>query len=150
MNEEVSELIRLIGKAYADEMTATLQYQMAAHVARGAGYCDAVPEYLQHMKEEFDHAGQILKRLEQLGVSLMLDYAEIQKAGNPWTPIKTNNVKEQLAILIKAEEGARDFHAKIVEAAKEEGDWISNRLFKQLMADEEEHRVDLLRIYEGL
>ena len=150
MNEESMNLIRLIGKAYADEMTATLQYQMAAHIARGAGYCDAVPEYLQHMKEEFDHANEILKRLEQLGVSLMLDYDEIQKAGNAWTPIKTKNVKEQLAILIKAEEGARDFYATVVEAAKEEKDWITNRLFKKLMSDEEEHRVDLLRIYEGL
>ena len=148
--ENVSELIRLVGKAYADEMTATLQYQMAAHIARGPGYCDAVPEYLQHMKEEFDHSNEILKRLEQLGVSMMLDYSEIQQAGNAWTPIKTKNVKEQLAILIKAEESAIKFYKKIVEVAKEEEDWITNRLFKKLMADEEEHRVDLLRIYEGL
>ena len=60
------------------------------------------------------------------------------------------NVKEQLAILIKAEESAIKFYKKIVEVAKEEEDWITNRLFKKLMADEEEHRVDLLRIYEGL
>ncbi len=148
--DNVSELIRLIGKAYADEMTATLQYQMAAHIARGPGYCDAVPEYLQHMKEEFDHSNEVLKRLEQLGVSMMLDYGEIQQAGNAWTPIKTKNVKEQLVILIKAEESAIKFYKKIVEVAKEEEDWITNRLFKKLMADEEEHRVDLLRIYEGL
>ena len=148
--DNVSELIRLIGKAYADEMTATLQYQMAAHIARGPGYCDAVPEYLQHMKEEFDHSNEVLKRLEQLGVSMMLDYGEIQQAGDAWTPIKTKNVKEQLVILIKAEESAIKFYKKIVEVAKEEEDWITNRLFKKLMADEEEHRVDLLRIYEGL
>ena len=148
--DNVSELIRLIGKAYADEMTATLQYQMAAHIARGPGYCDAVPEYLQHMKEEFDHSNEVLKRLEQLGVSMMLDYGEIQQAGNAWTPIKTKNVKEQLVILIKAEESAIKFYKKIVEVAKEEEDWITNRLFKKLMTDEEEHRVDLLRIYEGL
>ena len=148
--DNVSELIRLIGKAYADEMTATLQYQMAAHIARGPGYCDAVPEYLQHMKEEFDHSNEVLKRLEQLGVSMMLDYGEIQQAGNAWTPIKTKNVKEQLVILIKGEESARKVYKKIVEVAKEEEDWITNRLFKKLMADEEEHRVDLLRIYEGL
>ena len=148
--DNVSELIRLIGKAYADEMTATLQYQMAAHIARGPGYCDAVPEYLQHMKEEFDHSNEVLKRLEQLGVSMMLDYGEIQQAGNAWTPIKTKNVKEQLVILIKAEESAIKFYKKIVEVAKEEEDWITNRLFKKLMADEAEHRVDLLRIYEGL
>lgn len=148
--ENVSELIRLVGKAYADEMTATLQYQMAAHIARGPGYCDAVPEYQQHMKEEFDHSNEILKRLEQLGVSMILDYSEIQQAGNSWIPIKTKNVKEQLVILIKAEESARDFYKTIVDVAKEEEDWITNRLFKKLMADEEEHRVDLLRIYEGL
>ena len=148
--DNVSELIRLIGKAYADEMTATLQYQMAAHIARGPGYMDVVPEYLQHMKEEFEHAGEILKRLEQLGVSVMLDYAEIQKAGNEWTPIKTKNIKEQLDILIKAEAGARDFYKKIVELAKAEQDWISEKLFKELMEAEEEHRIDLIRILEGL
>ena len=150
MDENVSTLIRLIGKAYADEMTATLQYQMAAHIARGPGYSDVVPEYLQHMKEEFDHANEILKRLEQLGVSVMLDYSEIQQAGNTWTPIKTKDIKEQLDILIKAETGARDFYKKIVELSKEAQDWISEKLFKHLMEDEEEHRIDLLRIYEGL
>ena len=116
------ELIKALGMAYADEMTATLQYQIAAHIARGPGYCDAVPEYQQHMKEEFDHSNEVLKRIEQLGAKLSFTYAEIQTAGNQWTPINTSNVKEQLEILIKAEAAAVQFYSKIVDIARAEQD----------------------------
>ena len=145
-----TELVKMLCKAYADEMTATLQYQMALHLARGAGYSDVAPEYLQHMNEEFVHAGQILKRLEQLDIGITWDYSALQSAGNPWTPITGSNIKEQLEILINAEKGAQAFYAKIVECAGGCKDWITNRLFKQLMSDEAEHELDLKRIYEGL
>ena len=127
-----------------------LQYQMACHQARGDGYCDVIPEYTEHMEEEFKHACQILKRLEELDLTIGMDYAQIQEAGNSWIPIKTHDIKEQLKILITAERNARDFYASIVEAAMAEKDFITKKMFESLMTDEEKHRNDLLRIYEGL
>jgi len=142
------DLKALIIKAYCDERTACHQYTIAAHIARGTGYCDAVPEYKAHADEEDDHSEGWLKRLEQLGVQLNYDLTEIQNGGNPWTPIKTSNVKEQLEILIKAEDDAAAFYQKIIEAARLANDAITKTLAKQYQADEVEHATDLRRILE--
>ena len=144
----VDNLVELIKKAICDEHTATYQYCIAKHIARGAGYCDVVPEYEQHAKDEEGHAQAWLDRLEQCGIMFTYDMVELATKGNPWTPIKTSNIKEQLGILIKAEEDAAAFYAKIVEVAREEKDWITERMAKEYMADETEHATDLKRIYE--
>ena len=144
------ELVKAIIMAYCDEMTASLQYMMAKHQARGSVYKDAVEEYEQHEHDEHEHAEKWLERLEQLGVIIRLDYEQISKSGNEWTPIRTSDLGEQLDILIKAEAGARDFYGKIVDMAREKKDWITEALAKQFMADEEEHRNDLVRIKEEI
>ena len=143
-------IVEKLVKAFCDEYTATHQYMIAKHICRGVGYADVVHEYEQHMKEEFDHGQLILKRLEQLGFKLSYDLAGINNGGNPWTPITLSLPKEQLLILINAERDAQAFYQEVIEAAKGQKDWITNRLFKQLQADECEHETDLTRIFEGL
>ena len=81
---------------------------------------------------------------------IRLDYEQISKTGNDWTPIRTSDLAEQLDILIKAEADARDFYGKIVEMARSKSDWITEALAKKFMADEEEHRNDLQRIKEEI
>jgi len=147
---ELTPLQQMCVVAFIDECTASHQYLMAAHLARGNGYVDATDEYKQHLEEEREHADKWLKRLEQMGIKVKLDLSQIQDSGNKWTPITTSNIKEQLEIIIKAEHDAVEFYSKIVDAAREAKDWITNRLAKQLMEDETTHEFDLLRIYEGL
>jgi len=149
-NAELSPLQQMCVVAFIDECTASHQYLMAAHLARGNGYVDATDEYKQHLEEEREHADKWLKRLEQMGIKVKLDLSQIQDSGNKWVPITTSNIKEQLEIIIKAEDDAVAFYGRIIEAAREAKDWITNRLAKQLQEDECEHKTDLLRIYEGL
>ena len=140
----------LLAKAACDEKTAEYQYQIAAHIARGPGYCDVHDEFLKHADEERAHFQDILNRLEQIGAGFAFDLCDVAKKGNPWVPIQTTNVKEQLTILIKAEQDAQTFYTSIVNAARDCEDWVTNRLFKKLLADECEHETDLKRILEHL
>ena len=138
----------MLHKAVCDEFTAEYQYIIAEHIARGAGYCDVTPEYKQHAEEEHDHALKLLKRLEQLDEKFTLDLAHVQTDGNPWVPIVTSSITEQLDILIKAEKDAQVFYNKIIDQARTEHDEITVRLMKELLTDECEHETDLKRIRE--
>ena len=144
----VTNVRAMLKKAVCDESTAEYQYIIASHIARGAGYCDATPEYLQHADEERDHKFKLLKRLEQLGEMFSLDLINLSHNGNPWTPITTSNIKEQLEILIKAEADAQVFYNKIIDQARAEHDEITVKLIKELLSDECEHETDLRRIVE--
>ena len=148
--QELTALDKLIVIAYCKEMTATLQYQMAYHQARGNGIIDARDEYTEHMKDEFDHAAGWLKRLEERRIIIRPDYKLIQDADRDFVNIETSDIKEQIEILIRAEEGSRDFYGKIVNAARDVGDWITERIAKEYMAVEERHACDLRRILEQL
>ena len=137
-------------KAICDEKTAEFQYQMAEHLARGTGYMDAVPEYRKHADEEREHLQKLLKRAEQLNILLTYDLVDFAQQGNRWVPITFSEVDKQLDVLIDAEKDAQRFYAAMVAQAREEQDWITQQLFKQLLADECEHETDLRRIREGL
>ena len=137
-------------EAYLSEYTAAHQYLMAGHEARGNGYPDVLPEYEEHCQEERKHADEWLLRLEEIGVILRVDLIEIQKGAPAWTPITTSDIKEQLGILIKAEEDAVAFYKNIVETARNESDWVTESLAKRHMADEEKHARDLKRVLESL
>lgn len=144
----VNNIISLLKKAVCDETTAEYQYIIAAHMARGAGYCDAVPEYLQHANEERDHKFKLLKRLEQLGAMFSLDLVGLSNSGNPWTPINHSSIKDQLEVLIKAEADAQSFYNKILEQARAQHDEITIKVIRGLLEDECEHETDLRRIIE--
>lgn len=143
-----NELIPMIVKACCDEYTAEFQYIMAEHLARGNNYKDAVDEYSAHAGEEHEHLLKWLKRLEEYDVLLAYTMEDFATKGNAWTPIRTNNIKEQLGILIKAEADAQAYYIEIVKKAIELGDYITERMAKEFLADEKEHETDLKRILE--
>lgn len=148
--DNVSEFQATLIQAFLSEYTAAHQYLMAAHEARGDGYPDVIPEYKEHLEEERKHADEWLARLEQIGIIIRVDLAVIQTDAPSWVPIKTSDIKEQLGILIKAEDDAVAFYDSIVEKAREEKDWITEALAKKHMADEKKHATDLRRILEAL
>jgi len=148
--ETLSDLNKLMIQAFLSEYTAAHQYLMAGHEARGNGYPDVLPEYEEHCEDERKHADEWLLRLEEIGIVLRVDLSQIQTEAPAWTPITTSDIKEQLAILIKAEEDAVAFYKGIVEAARNESDWVTESLAKRHMGDEEKHARDLKRVLESL
>jgi bacterioferritin len=124
------ELMDLLNKAIAREIQVAVQY-MWQHVLWSGVKGFAVKDALKSIAiEEMKHAEAIAERLNYLG-------------GIPTTkpdPIKVGtSLKEMIKQDQKDEESAIELYRKIIIVARKEEDEVTHRLFRQILADEEEH-----------
>lgn len=140
----------MLEKAMNDEMLAFWQYMTCYLMSRGKGKSDADPEFKEHADEELDHAKKIAQRINELGGNFCADPCEWAPNSNGFTPIRTSSVQDMLDITIDAEKTAIDFYRRISKTAHDEGDFSTNRLAKQILADEEKHLYDLERLKEDI
>lgn len=124
------ELLELLNEAIAAELQVSIQY-MWQHVQWRGVKGFAVQEELKKIAiTEMKHAEAIAERLFYLG-------------GIPTTkpaPIFVGeNLKEMIERDKKDEESAIQLYNKIIEMAKKENDEVTHRLFREILADEEEH-----------
>ncbi|MEM1575534.1 MAG: ferritin-like domain-containing protein [Nitrososphaerota archaeon] len=124
------ELLELLNEAIAAELQVSIQY-MWQHVQWRGVKGFAVQEELKKIAiTEMKHAEAIAERLFYLG-------------GIPTTQPKPiivgENLKEMIERDKKDEESAIQLYNKIIEVAKKENDEVTHRLFREILADEEEH-----------
>ncbi|OPY11034.1 MAG: Bacterioferritin [Syntrophaceae bacterium PtaB.Bin038] len=135
------KLLELLNKGIAREIQVSVQY-MWQHVQWSGIPHYAVKDELKKIAiQEMKHAEAIAERLFYLG-------------GIPTTkpePIFVGTtLKEMLATDLKDEEGALKLYRQTIEAAQKEDDYTTVRLFKQILADEEEHHDFFQGVLEGL
>jgi len=134
----------LLGKlndAIAREMQVAIQY-MWQHVQWSGVKGFAVQDELKAIAiAEMKHAEVIAERLFYLG-------------GTPTTkptPIFVGTtLKEMIKQDIKDEEGAVKLYKQIIEMARKEGDETTNRIFREILEDEEEHHDTFTTLFEDL
>ena len=136
-----AELLGLLNEAIAREMQVSIQY-MWQHVLWSGVKAFAVKDELKSIAiAEMKHAEAIAERLFYLG-------------GTPTTkptPIFVGNtLKEMIERDRKDEEGAIELYKKIIEKARKEGDETTHRLFRQILADEEEHHDTFSSLLEEI
>jgi bacterioferritin len=124
------ELLDLLNQAIAREIQVSVQY-MWQHVLWKGVKGFAVKDALKKIAiEEMKHAEAIAERLNYLG-------------GIPTTrpaPIFIGDtLKEMIEQDKKDEEGAITLYKKIIDVARNEGDEVTNHLFREILTDEEEH-----------
>lgn len=124
------EILDLLNDAIAREIQVSVQY-MWQHVLWKGVKGFAVKDALKKIAiEEMKHAEAIAERLNYLG-------------GIPTTrpaPIFVGNtLKEMIAQDKKDEEGAITLYRKIIDTTRRDGDEVTNRLFREILADEEGH-----------
>ncbi len=124
------KLLGLLNEAIARELQVSIQY-MWQHVQWSGVKGFAVQNALQSTAiAEMKHAEAIAERLFYLG--------EIPTTKpNPIFVGKT--LKEMIAQDAKDEEGAITLYKQIVEVARGEGDETTNRLFREILQQEEDH-----------
>ena len=69
---EISEIIGMLNKAYADEWLAYYQYFIEAKVIKGIMKDAAIAELTQHAADELRHATMVADRIVQLGGTPLL------------------------------------------------------------------------------
>ncbi|MGQ9466014.1 MAG: ferritin-like domain-containing protein [bacterium] len=124
------ELLDLMNQSIARELQVSIQY-MWQHVQWKGVKGFAVKDELKKISiTEMKHAEAIAERLNYLG-------------GKPTTKPERINVGETLKEMLeqdkKDEEGAISLYKKVIELARKEGDETTRKLFRGILADEEEH-----------
>jgi bacterioferritin len=139
---EVSEELRdLLNQAVARELQVSIQYMWQHVLWRGIqGF--AVKDELRSISiVEMKHAEAIAERLFYLG-------------GTPTTKpepiIVDEGLPEQLRRDLADEEGALELYKRIVQKAADEGDIVTEDLFKGILADEEDHHDTFQGLLEQL
>jgi len=135
------ELLDLLNKGIAREMQVSIQYMWQHVLWRGVQGFAVKDELKNFAITEMKHAEEIAERLAYLG-------------GTPTTkpePVFVGgSLKEMLERDKKDEEGAIELYKTIVNAAMKEGDMTTARLFRKILADEEEHHDTFTGLLEGM
>ena len=135
------QLLDLLNQAVARELQVSVQY-MWQHVQCTGVKGFAVRDELKMIGiVEMKHAEEIAERLVYLG-------------GTPTTkpsPIVVGDtLKKMLQKNKKDEEGAIALYRKIILVARKEGDEVTEKMFKEILADEEEHHDTFTGLLEDL
>ncbi|MCX7912638.1 MAG: ferritin-like domain-containing protein [Dehalococcoidales bacterium] len=135
------KLLEMLNEAIASELQVSIQY-MWQHVQWGGVKGFAVQEELKSIAiAEMKHAEAIAERLYYLG-------------GIPTTkpaPIFVgSNLKEMISQDMKDEASAIDLYKRIIEQARKEGDETTNRLFREILEEEEDHHDTFTTLLEDL
>jgi bacterioferritin len=134
-------LLDQLNVAIAREMQVSVQY-MWQHVQWGGVKGYAVKDAFESIAiQEMKHAESIAERLYYLG-------------GIPTTkpaPIFVGTtLKEMVAQDVKDEAGAITLYQGIIEMARKAGDETTNRLFREILQQEEDHHDTFITLLEDL
>ncbi len=135
------QLLDLLNQAVARELQVSVQY-MWQHVQCTGVKGFAVRDELKMIGiAEMKHAEEIAERLVYLG----------GKPTTKPTPIVVGDtLKKMLQTNKKDEEGAIALYRKIILVAREEGDEVTEKMFKEILADEEAHHDTFTGLLEDL
>ncbi len=136
-----AKLLDKLNDAIAREIQVSIQY-MWQHVQWGGVKGFAVHSELKSIAvAEMKHAEAIAERLYYLG-------------GIPTTkptPIFVGTtLKQMIEQDVKDEENAIKMYTQIVEMARKEGDETTNRLFREILQQEEDHHDTFTTLLEDL
>jgi bacterioferritin len=135
------QMLDFLNQAIARELQVAVQY-MWQHVQWSGVKGFAVKDELKDIAvAEMKHAEKIAERLFYLG-------------GTPTTkpePIFVGKtLKEMINRDVKDEEGAITLYNKIITYAKQQGDEVTNRIFREILEDEEDHHDTFTTMAEDL
>jgi bacterioferritin len=141
-------VIKLLNEALATEWICTLRYKRHYFMAKGIHAETVASEFLEHAKEEQQHADLIAQRIVQLGGAPDLSpdglssrsHAEYVEGDTLEDMMKEDLIAERIAI-----DSYRELIAYLGEA-----DPTSRRLIEEILAKEEEHADDLASLLEDM
>jgi bacterioferritin len=145
---DVSKLLALLNKAYADEWLAYYQYWIGSKVVKGPMKEAVIAELVEHAADELRHADMLTARIIQLGGTPVIEPKEWYTHTNcgydgPEDPF----VKNVIAQNIKGEQCAIGVYSTLLRDTKD-ADPVTYNILLQILQDEEEHEEDLQSLME--
>ena len=147
---EISEVITLLNKAYADEWLAYYQYFIQAKVIKGIMKDAAIVELTEHANDELRHANMVADRILQLGGTPLLNPKEwFTQTNCGYEEPREFDVVSLLEDSIKGEQCAISTYSDIADIVKDK-DIITYNIVSDILADEVEHEEDLQALHDDI
>ena len=150
VNLDVSELIKKLNYAYADEWLAVYQYWIGAKLAKGPMRKSLEAELREHAMEEMEHADKLADRIIQLEGTPIIrpeDWYKMNNCGYE-APVDPS-VKTLIQQNIKGEQCAIQIYQDILNMV-EGKDPITYNIILEILTDEVEHEEDLESMLEDI
>ena len=127
-------------------LVCVLRYKRHYYMATGIHAQAVAEEFLQHAKEEQEHADQIAERITQLGGALnfnpegllLRSHSEYVEGTSLVDMIREDLIAERIAI---------DSYSEIIRYLGDK-DTTSRRMMEEILAKEEEHADDMVKLVE--
>ncbi|MEO3416646.1 bacterioferritin [Roseovarius sp. CAU 1744] len=130
-----SKVIDYLNKALRHELTAVSQYWLHYRLQDDWGLGRMAKKSREESIEEMEHADKLIERIIFLGGHPNLQKLDPLRIGQ--------NPKETLECDLAAEQSARALYKEARDVCNDAGDYVTMKLFEDLMADEEGH-IDFL------
>ena len=138
------DIVKLLNDALATELVCTLRYRHDYFMARGIDSQAAADEFLEHAKQELDHADRIAGRIVQLGGEPRMDPGQLTARSH--SEYRTGRtVQEAIRENLVAERIAIDSYREMVQYLGDR-DPTTRRMLEEILAVEEEHADDLAEL----
>jgi len=140
--------LKLLNEALATEIVCVLRYRRHHYMAAGIHSQAVADEFMEHSREEQEHADQIAERIRQLGGApdfnpqglLTRSHAQYTEGSSLIDMIKEDLVAERIAI---------ESYTEMVRWFGDR-DPTSRRMMEGILAKEEEHADDMATLLETL
>ncbi|AEV35542.1 Bacterioferritin [Pseudovibrio sp. FO-BEG1] len=129
------KVLEYLNKALRHELTAVNQYWLHYRLLEDWGFTKLAKKEREESIEEMEHADKLIERIIFLEGHPNLQTLDPLRIGQ--------DLKECLECDLAGEYSARALYKEAREVCREEGDYVTMKLFEDLMADEEGH-IDFL------
>ena len=142
-----SPIVKELKSLYCEEVNAFYQYWIVKDFLIGRERPSIAKKYEEWAMDELtDHGSKLLKRLSELDADMadMLNlYANNEKAeGKYIMPAPSFDTCTSVQQNIEAEQAAINHYSRVI-AMTEDIDPTTNKMLKEILADEEEHKSEL-------
>lgn len=139
--DDRATIVRLLNEALATELVCVLRYKRHYYATKGIRAKVAATEFLEHAREEQQHADQLAERIVQLGEYPDLDPSTLAARSHAEYHSGTG-LKDMLEADLVAERIAIESYREAI-AYVGDRDPTTRRMLEGILATEEHHAEDL-------
>ena len=141
-------VVRVLNDALATELVCVLRYKRHHYTARGIHAQAVAEEFLEHAREEQEHADKIAERITQLDGDPDFNPETLATRSHS-EYVEGKSLVEMIQEDLVAERIAIDSYNEIIRYLAD-NDPTSRRVMEEILAKEEEHAAELKSLIETL
>ena len=145
---DLESVVRVLNEALATEIVCVLRYKRHYYMATGIHARAVAQEFLEHAREEQEHADQIAERITQLGGEPDLNPGNLVGRSHS-EYVEGKGLIEMIREDLVAERIVIESYSEIVRFLGND-DPSTRRLMEEILAEEEDHANDLRTLLESL